>query len=305
MKIGLKVGPANWQDVLSRVTPECAEVWFRLDWAEKIEPIYHVLQAKSVPFGIHFWAITAEGFEPNLAIEADALAAESIEQIKKSLDIAASVGAQYLNVHPGGLRRKHLDFEKSRLVVLDNESLPLEEAEATLLRSAEVLNEYANKKKVSLLFETLPRHEGIGWADPSGHLEIQVADNLPAETLLKLGENGYLLTNDFGHTLASYPDLQGESLQNKLIEMTEKLAPFTRLIHLNTVRPPFNGTDSHNGILPEDFALQVIPDEGTVKQLLSQFSAREDVWTVLEAPIDQMVENYQVLSRWKAENFVR
>jgi len=303
MQIGLKVGPANWQDVLARATPECAEVWFRLDWAERIEPIYTALQQKNIPFGIHFWAITSEGFEPNLAIETEDLAAESAELIKRTLDIAAKVGAIYVNVHPGGLRRKYLDLDNSRLVVLDGAPLPLEQAESMVLRHAQELDDYAAKKKVQLLFETLPRHEGVGWSDASGHLEIQVADNLPPSTLLRLGENGLSVTNDFGHTLASYPELQGQALEQQLVETTERLAPFTKLIHLNTVIPPFNGTDSHNGILPEDFAQHVIPSEVVCKEMLAQFRAREDVWVVLEAPIDKMVENYQVLSQWKAANF--
>lgn len=303
MKIGLKVGPANWQDVLARATPECAEVWFRLDWAERIEPIYAALQAKNIPFGIHFWAITSEGFEPNLAIETEGLAAETVELVKQTIDIASHVGATYVNVHPGGLRRKYLDLDHSRLVVLDGQPLSLEQAESTLLPLAQHLNQYASQKKIQLLFETLPRHEGVGWSDPSGHLEVQVADNLPPSTLLRLGENGLSLTNDFGHTLASFPELQGEDLQQKLVETTEKLAPFTKLIHLNTLVAPFNGTDSHNGILPEDFAQQVIPSESVCREMLSQFRAREDVWVVLEAPIDKMAENYQVLSQWKANNF--
>jgi len=301
MQIGLKVGPANWQDVLARATPECAEVWFRLDWAERIEPIYAALHEKSIPFGIHFWAITSEGFEPNLAIETEGLADESAELIKQTLDIAAHVGANYVNVHPGGLRRKHLDLDNSRLVVLDSEPISLEQAERTVLQQAQKIQQYADKRKVNLYFETLPRHEGVGWSDPSGHLEVQVADNLPPSTLLRLGESGHSITNDFGHTLASFPELQGEALQQKLVEITEKLAPFTKLIHLNTLVPPFNGTDSHNGILPEDFAQQVIPNEAVCKEMLAQFRAREDVWVVLEAPINQMVENYEVLSRWKAD----
>lgn len=303
MKIGLKVGPANWQQVLATSSPECAEVWFRLDWAEKIEPMYAALQEKNIPFGIHFWAISSEGFEPNLAIETDGLAAESIELIKQTIDIAAAVGAEYVNVHPGALRRKYLNLDKGLMVVLDEEPTDLATAEQILFASVEKINSYAQKKKVKLLLETLPRYECVNWSE-LGRTEIQRADNLSVETLLKLGEHGFLLTNDFGHTLASYPELHGQELQSKLIEMTEKLAPFTKLIHLNTVCPPFNGTDSHNGILPEDFAQQVIPDEVTVKQLLSQFQAREDVWTVLEAPIQQMVQNYEVLSRWKAEKFV-
>jgi hypothetical protein len=303
MQIGLKVGPANWHEVLSQVTPECAEVWFRLDWAARVEPIYAALHERKVSFGIHFWAITSEGFEPNLAIEQDGLAAESIDLIKQTLDIAATVGASYVNVHPGGLRRKYLDLNKGLMVVLDKEPEDVAAAERTLLDSAVKLQAYAQKKNVLLLFETLPRHECVNWAE-LGREQIQMADNISTETLLKLGENGYSLTNDLGHTLASYPHLQGLDLQNKLVEMTEKLAPFTKLIHLNTVCPPFNGTDSHNGILPQDYALDVIPNEETTKQLLAQFQAREDVWVILEAPVAQMVQNYEVLSRWKAENFL-
>ncbi len=303
MQIGLKVGPANWHATLSRSTPECAEVWFRLDWAKEIEPIYAALTEKHIPFGIHFWAITSEGFEPNLAISQDNIAAESQELIKQTIDIADRVGAFYVNVHPGALRRKHLDLDKSRIVVLDSQ--PIDEAAAlkTLLQSAQELRQYAEKKQVLLLFETLPRHEVAGWSDSPDQRPVQEADNLSPEFLLRLGESECSLTNDFGHTLASYPELQGEPLQNALIETTEKLAPFTRLIHLNTVCPPFNGTDSHNGILPEDFQQNVLPTEAVCKNLLAQFREREDLWVVLEAPIEKMVENYETLSSWKAQNF--
>jgi hypothetical protein len=78
------------------------------------------------------------------------------------------------------------------------------------------------------------------------------------------------------------------------LEKTKKLALQTRLVHINTMPPPFNGTDGHLGILDKDFKKDVFPSREQIKLLLSSFSDRKDVWVIPEPFLDH-VENTKAL----------
>jgi hypothetical protein len=295
MKIGVKIGPKNWREALGQVEPECVELWFRLERKDEYGEMTDELRKRNIPFGIHFWASIDGKYEPNLAYEAESIADRSEGLIKETVDIASRINATYVNIHPGSFTLKLLDFEKMELTVVPGKEVGVEQGRISLLRRIMKLHEYAKSKNVLLLTETLPKNETSHWRDMTGRNNPQMSKNIPPEVLVDLGKQGTWVTNDFSHTASSIISDDRNVIWNYLWDMTNKLAPFTRLIHLNTVLPPFNGTDSHNGVLSEDFAANVFPTKDQVMQLLSLFINRDDVWLIPEPEIEKMVYNYQAI----------
>lgn len=295
MKVGVKIGPIKWQEVLEQTQARYCEVWFRLDWREQFSEIFSYLKAQQINFGLHFWAILPGGLEPNLAYEKNGIANETQKLIRQCIDVASTVGASYVNTHPGSLLLKKLDLTRKELIFLTGQEVDASAAQQSLLVRAQELDAYAKKKNVLFLIETVPKNEAWHWRDFSGHLRARRGQNVPPEFLYPLTKAGISLTNDFGHSAASWEESKREVIFAKLKKLTERLASQTKLIHLTTNAPPFNGTDSHNGILPKDFASGVLPDENQLRQLLSLFQDRDDVWIIPEPEIADMVDNYFAL----------
>lgn len=295
MKVGVKIGPENWKQVLSEVTPACVELWFKLDLIDQYDEMVAELQKRTIPFGIHFWASTKKGYEPNLVFEEDGVADESEELMRQTIDYAKAVRATYVNVHPGSFTLKYIDFEKKKMVLIPGETVEVDQGKEVLFNHCKSLNEYAKSKNILFLVETLPKNELEHWYSPEGRKNTQPADNVSPEILLELAKSGISITNDFSHTVSSVVSDDREFLWKYLLDTTKQLAPFTKLIHLNTVIAPFNGTDSHNGVLPEDFAQNVLPTKEQVLKLLQLFKGRDDVWVIPEPDIEKMVANYRAI----------
>ena len=293
MRVGVKVGPSNWEKILSEITPECVEVWFRLDRVNESIPIFEKLNRMKVTYGIHFWAILEGGYEPNLSYEPNGVAEQSEKLVRETIDIAYKYGAFYVNVHPGSMILRKLDLDNKCMHLLSESELPGNEAMRSLLSRAEHLDSYARAHNILFLIETLPVNELEHWRDHSGRVNIQFAKNIPPEMIIQLANAGRYITNDFGHTISSWVSDDRELLFDKLFDVTKQLAPQTKLIHLNTVRPPFNGTDSHDGILPSDFEKNVMPTREQIIQLLQLFRDRSDVWIIPEPEANQMTKNYR------------
>lgn len=298
MKIGVKIGPANWKQVLGEITPSCVEVWFRLGAAGESVPIFDELNKRQIPFGIHFWGVLEEGYEPNLAYGSEGIAEKSAVLVKETIDIASSYHASYVNVHPGSLTLRTIDLDNKSMEVLHERTVTEKQAMDSLIAQTVALDTYARQRQILFLIETLPACELEHWRDDTGRDSVQKAFNVTPFMIAEVAkQTGVAVTNDFGHTLASWVSDDRDYLFNQLKSVTAKLAPYTRLIHLNTVRPPFNGTDSHDGVLPEDFSAGVLPTREQVKELLSLFASRDDVWVIPEPSIDTMVANYHEIHR--------
>jgi hypothetical protein len=63
------------------------------------------------------------------------------------------------------------------------------------------------------------------------------------------------------------------------------------LIHVTTNVPPFNGTDSHNGILVKDFKWGAVPNKTQLIKLLFLFKNRP-IWLIPEPRTKDMAANY-------------
>lgn len=119
--------------------------------------------------------------------------------------------------------------------------------------------------------------------------------------LSQLADHGQLMANDFGHTAANIAGSNQDLMWPGLSQYTQILAPKTKLLHINTVGPPFNGTDSHHGILAEDWQHGAFPNEDQLKSLLTLFKGRDDVWAVPEPQDNAMIANYLALQKYATD----
>jgi hypothetical protein len=200
-----------------------------------------------------------------------------------------------VNIHPGSYRLMRINLDRRYMRPLAGKQTKESEGEKWLLQSIGELHDYAQKKGVRLFVETLPRREPDHWRNiEKGRLKTQKSRNVPVSALLKLAEKGYFICNDFMHTAADEISSDRNYLFGKLFTKTKKLALQTKLIHINTMQPPFNGTDCHIGILDKDFKKDVFPTRRQLIKLLSLFKDRDDVWVIPE-PFSQHIENTKAL----------
>lgn len=291
MNLGVKIGPLNWKEALEKTQAKYCEVWYRLDWHERFEEMFSYLRDQEIAFGLHFWAVLSGGYEPNLAFDRDFIADETQTLIKETVDHAQEVGASYVNIHPGAQTLKKLDFQNQSLTVMREKMVDEQTAIRSLLMRTKELADYAKEKNLLFLVETVPANEGDHWRDETGRIQVQIANNISPDILVELGRQGIFLTNDIGHTAASWIGVKNY-VWKKLFDMTENLLPYTKLIHLNTIAPPLNGTDSHHGVLEKDFQQGVFPDSEQLRSLLALFKDRDDVWLIPESSIPEMATNY-------------
>lgn len=301
MKIGVKLGPENASIVLPQTSPDCAEVWFRLDWAARYDKTFGELRTRNIPFGLHYWYVLENNIEPNLAYELDGIAEKTEQSMRETIDIAGKVGATYVNIHPGSYSLRELNLDERQMKTIHSTRIAQTEGNASIEKRAKRLHEYAGLTNVLFIVETLPRNELSHWRDESGRDNVHSGDSVALDVLEKLGKDGLFLNNDFGHTIAQCLSERPDEIYQYILDWTRKLAPSTKLIHLNTVRPPFNGTDSHNGVLPEDFKLGVVPNREQLLELLRIFKDREDVWIIPEPEIENMAANFDAICEFVKE----
>lgn len=298
MKLGIKIGPNNnWKQILEETNAKYVEVWFRLEWLTRYKEIFSYLNTHVINYGLHFWHVLDGGIDPNLVYEKNGIAQATEEAMARTIDIAEKYGAYYVNIHPGSLILRKLDLDKMKTTVLSDQKISLDQAMETLKKRTIRLNKYAQAKNILFLVETLPKNEASHWNGPSGRDKIQQAQNLPLEAVLNLIDLGMFITNDIGHTLASEVSQNRQFLWDRVMNFSKRTALYTKLIHLNTVVPPFNGTDSHNGVLEEDFKQNVLPNKEQLKEFLNLFKDRDDVWLIPEPKAEKMVENYVELKK--------
>jgi hypothetical protein len=299
MRVGIKVGPTNWLSRLSSrlFSPDCVEVWYRLDWHTKYLDLFRYLNTKKIPFGLHFWGILANNIQPNFAYPEERIKEPSIQLVKQTLDNANRVGASYVNIHPGGGIISKIDLDKQEFHQVNCPQTTQDKSLATLLTNLVTLKAYAKSKGILLLIETLPANESEHWRTPQGRLKCHKAYYINLNQMLQVARAGFDITNDFGHSFADNAGTSAQSLYNRLYKKTKQLAQFTRLIHINTVIKPFNGTDSHNGMQKADFKLGAAPTKQQLIKLLELFSCRDDVWVIPE-PRSGFVLNSHIVRKW-------
>ena len=298
IKPGIKIGPTDWQEVLLKSQASYAEVYFMLSNFKEYLPMFNYLSRNKIKFGLHFWAKIQGDFVPNLVFKGK-IAGESIKFIKIALNIAAQNGAHYVNIHPGSFKLRKIQFkDKNVRVKVTDKAIGFNEGRKTFRKSIKSLNDYANKKNVLLLVETVCKRDTFGWVgNKTKGVKTCPSTNIDADTLYTLAkEEGVFLTNDLGHTLTETISSNRALVFKNLFLKTKKLAPFTKLIHINPTIPPFNGTDAHIGILESDFQKKLLPNKKEIIKLFGIFEDRDDVWAVPE-PFKNHVANFKSLKK--------
>lgn len=295
MTSGIKVGPRTWKTILKDYRPQACEVWFRIDWFDRYQEMFAFLQRQKIQTGLHFWGILSGGIMPNFAFPDKDIGATSVKLVKQTIDIASKHNFHYVNIHPGSYQLAKLNLDKYFMRPVPGRETTIKEGNSVLYENIANLNSFAKKRGVLLVTETIPSMEPMHWRDLiAGRKKTQDIYNVPVKVVEKLADQGFFICNDFCHTAADVISNDRNYLFKKLMEKTKKLALQTRLIHVNTMPPPFNGTDGHLGILKQDFENDVFPSREQLKKLLSLFVDRNDIWAIPE-PFSKHVENTKAL----------
>lgn len=295
MKAGIKIGLRDYKDRIPQTQAKICEIYFRIDQKAQYGALFSMLKDKKIEAGLHFWAMLDSGLLYNLAYPDAKIQEETLSLIKETIDIAAQNNLRYVNVHPGNAQLVKVNLDIQYFEVLPDR-VDLDESKKALFANIKTLSDYASSRNVLFLTETVPSAYNHKWYDENTRLmPIRLGDP-KVSTLIELSRNGYFITNDLSHTTADEVSDDRDYLFKRLYSKTQALAKQTKLIHVNTTRSPFNGTDTHNGILPFDFAQNAFPSLEQLKQLLKLFSKRNDVWLIPE-PLQKHEENFQILDK--------
>lgn len=298
MKIGIKIGPDDGIKIISKVKAKYCEVWFRLDYYQKYISLFKYLKKNKISFGLHFWAMVDGKYFPDLLFLNKKISKKTFNLIKQTIDIAHQWQAYYVNFHPESYRLNLLDLNRKKIKTLNPHSLiKRKKSFKQLIFYLAKIKEYSEKKKVLALIETVPKFMPSGFADiKKERLKPQKSEGLETEKFIQLIKLGHKICFDIGHTLGQLVSDDRKKLFNYLYQSAKQMALGIKLIHVTTNIPPFNGTDSHNGILEEDFKEGVLPTKVQLIKLLNLFK-NKDVWLIPEPPIDKMKSNYFALKK--------
>jgi len=296
MKAGIKVGFGDGIQILKKSQAKYCEVWFRLDWEKKYTPLFEYCRENQVNFGLHFWATIDNKYFPNLLGLHGQIAKKTYGLIKKTIDIASHWGARYVNFHPESYRLNLLDLDKGKIKTLNlDEPIDREKSFDQLVFYLKKIKKYADTKGVIPFLETVPKCAVADFKDlKKGRLTPQACEGLETERFFQLGKMGFPICLDIGHTLGQLITEDKERLFNYLFSASQKMLDYIGLIHVTTNVFPFNGTDSHNGILEKDFRDGVVPNKEQLMKLLSLFKDK-NVWLIPEPYEKKMIENYFAL----------
>ncbi|MEK7557143.1 MAG: TIM barrel protein [Patescibacteria group bacterium] len=297
MIIGFKTGPRNW-DVAQKIVEEdgatMCEAWFNVGKESEYQEMFAWLQEHSVKIGLHHWGLAQKEFKTNLSTNNSAVRKESLAQMKHTIDIGKEIGAAYVNVHPGARWLERINFSTDDQERVEGSETPPDAARDLLLAGAAELNSYAEERAVLFTVETLPGREAYNSLRREG---IYDSGNPPLAWIEEIGSRGGYVANDITHSasVVALADSSPAGMWQGLLDFTRRVAPHTKLVHVNTMIPPFDGRDSHNGLLPADFSQGSVPTREQIVQLLSLFAQRDDVYVVPEPQIQFTRENFLAL----------
>ncbi|HZZ98874.1 MAG TPA: hypothetical protein VFG51_02995, partial [Candidatus Saccharimonadia bacterium] len=272
------------------------ELWYRVDWESRYSELFEYISAHDIAAGLHFWGLLDGGLQPNIAYPDEKIWKPTVALMRQNIDVAAKHRTNYVNIHVGNNAIDAMNLDEHWLRTIPDSIVEMARSEETAEKNIVELDAYAKNLGVRLIVETIPSHEAEHWDDDTGRLHPHDGHALSNQFLERLGrEHGILINNDISHTSSELVTDDRDALWKYLLERTTALAPTTALVHCNTLLPPFNGTDSHNGILDDDFAQNVLPSREQLRELLHVLAAAEhDIWIINE-PKQKHIENYRAL----------
>ncbi len=304
--MGFKTGPASWlegQEIVLKDQARMCELWFRID-ALKQYPFINMLEwliDHKVAVGLHYWGMVGGRLKPNFGTRHIDIREESIQQVRSTIQIARDFGCVYVNIHPGGRYLEEMDLDARSQKITDDPPTDRDEWREVWLDNMKELSDYALRNKTMLTVETLPGMESVAMEIRD---KIYFPDSANLEDMKILAKQGVKIANDISHTMAGVIPKKDEATENKMWQVLEiftgDTAKQTGLVHVNTLSRPYNGTDSHNGLLDEDFAAGVFPDRERMIKFLSYFRDLNEVYLVTE-PKNEMRKNHVALKELVAD----
>lgn len=296
MILGFKTGPKNWEEgqrAIEELGASMCELWFDVTKSDTYNEMINWLAQHDVAIGLHHWGIVDGKIKTNLATSDTHIRNATITQIKKTIDIGAAIDCAYVNAHPGASEIETIDFTDWQQSVISGKGTSSEEAKKYFLESALSLAEYAKQKDVLFTIESIPAREKFSH---ESRTSIYDPGNMPLAALEEFAQNGGWFANDISHTSSRFllSEENSEKAWAATLDFSRRMAPRTRLLHTNTITPPYNGTDSHDGIMDSDFAKETFPDKQGFTDFLSLFANRDDVYAVNE-PKEDLVGNFVAL----------
>jgi sugar phosphate isomerase/epimerase len=298
MLLGIKTGPqaASITD-LETTQALYSEVWFDVNRLNEYTDLFRYFKSHNTEVGLHFWGVIEKNIWANIAYPDADINRTSMDLMVKCIDIASYNGHKYVNIHPGSASIVSVDLNKFNFKLLAKPVNPQKSTD-NFLRNVTKLNDYAIKKNVVLTVETVPQRVGALSVNKNNNILFRETTinihELNIAAIQQAALHGINIANDFGHTAANLISDDPDAVWNYLKNMTIKLAPYTKLIHLGFIIPPYNGTDFHdtleNPILETKNA---IPNKLQMIELLKIFRDRKNVWIICE-PQKNHIKNYEL-----------
>ncbi len=296
MILGFKTGPKNFaegQKVVEDLGASMCEVWFDVTKTESYTEIFAWLAKHNVSVGLHHWGVIDANIKTNLATQDEHIRTTTINQMKLTIDIGQQIGCAYVNAHPGAQHVETIDFTDWKQEILPDKRTPPDIAAKLFWQAAQELTQYANDRGVLFTIESITARES---AINHDRLNMYDPGNMPLATLEEFSQRGGWFANDISHTGSHFlvSEQNTDAAWQRAMEFSERMAARTRLIHMNVITPPFNGTDSHDGITDADFEKETFPNKQGVIDFLKLYTDRDDVFVVNE-PKEDVAGNYQAL----------
>lgn len=296
MKFGIKVGYKDWEEKLlgSKVKIPVCEVAYNKEHQDELKPLYLYLKKNNIYAGIHVPFVCGEDYAMNLSSGNENVRMWTAKVIKGIIDEASEARLSYVNCHAGSLRDYKVIKER---VILEKAVFKEEKALERLEQGTQELTGYAREKDVLLTIENSPSMEWRKFDFFDNDVRCNPLDVkfIRSDVLYKTLEGKASFCLDVGHLFTEYyKDTDDWFL--KFYQAIQRFIPVTKLFHFSTVKPPFNGTDSHDGFTGEDFAKGARPSKDEMKKILKLIDQlNTNIPIVLEPKPDQMIPNFQAI----------
>jgi sugar phosphate isomerase/epimerase len=295
--LGIKVGPDNWREKLvNDLDIRHVEVYLDLAELDAYPPLFAWLSKHGIQAGLHASTALDGGLMSNLATADSNVRRASAALFRRIIDIAADSEMRFVVIHPGWFHNWGISQGRT---FRTGAPTPIQEGTSLAIDHVLALATYGRTRGIELLAENLPPYDYASYRPFNRDQTLDVSA-LPYTVLRTLGGHGASLCLDVGHLYAeSVAHTSGEGAFSWVMAVTQELVPFTRHVHLSTVVPPWNGTDSHNGFLEADYAQGAVPDRGQLLTWLQLFAGR-DVWVIPEpwGKAEVHLANYRTLCTW-------
>ena len=297
MHLGIKIGPGDWLAKLeNNLHIEHVEVYFDLARLDDYAPLFERLRDDGAQAGLHTSTTLDGGVMLNLATANDEVRRASASMLRRIIDVAAEQGMRFVIVHPGAYRIWGILGGRT---FTSGVPTPPAEGRRRVVGEAVRLAAYAQARGVAFLAENMPGYDYVSY-DPVDREQVVDVSFVPSSVLRELGERGVGLCVDIGHLYAEVAArAPGKDGFPQVMDITRQLVPYAHHLHVSTTILPWNGTDSHNGFLPEDYAQVAVPSRTQLLAWLHLFDGR-DVWVIPEpwGSAGVHLANYRLLKAW-------